>query len=51
MEDPVFPKDTKEFVEIGRKNGNFIRTIEAAIKTNDYQKIKNGKKNKKTYWW
>lgn len=42
-----FPKDTKEFVEIGRKNGNLIRTIEAAIKTNDYQKIRMVKKIKK----
>ena len=46
-----FPKDTREFVEIGRKNGNFIRTVEAAIKTNEKQKIKNGKKNEKTYGW
>ena len=42
-----FPKDTKEFVEIGRKNGNFIRTIEAAIKTNEYQKLRMVKKIKK----
>ena len=46
-----FPKDTKEFVEIGRKNGNLIRTIEAAIKTNEYQKLRMVKKNKKTYRW
>ena len=42
-----FPKDTKEFVEIGRKNGNLIRTIEAAIKTNEYQKLRMVKKIKK----
>ena len=32
-----FPKDTKEFVEIGRKNRNFMRTVEAAIITNEKQ--------------
>ena len=42
-----FPKDTKEFVEIGRKNGNFIRTVEAAIKTNEKQKLRMVKKIKK----
>ena len=42
-----FPKDTREFVAIGRKNGNFIRTIEAAIKTNEEQKLRMVKKIKK----
>lgn len=39
-----FPKDTEEFAETGRKNGNLIRTIEAAIKTNKYQKRRMVKK-------
>ena len=42
-----FPKDTREFAEIGRKNGNFIRTVEAAIKTNEEQKLRMVKKIKK----
>tara|TARA_B100001248_G_C27397962_1_gene467165 strand:+ start:2074 stop:3396 length:1323 start_codon:yes stop_codon:yes gene_type:complete len=42
-----FPKDTKEFVEIGRKNGNFMRTVEAAIITNEKQKLRMVKKMKK----
>ena len=39
-----FPKDTEEFAETGRKNGSLIRTIEAAIKTNKYQKRRMVKK-------
>ena len=35
-----FPKDTEAFAAIGRKNGNKIRTIEAAIKTNKAQKLR-----------
>ena len=35
-----FPKDTEAFVAAGRKNGNRIRTIEAAIKTNNEQKLR-----------
>ena len=35
-----FPKDTKAFVAAGRNNGNRIRTIEAAIKTNNEQKLR-----------
>ena len=46
-----FPKDTKEFVEIGRKNRNFMRTVEAAIITNEKQKLRMVKKMKKTYGW
>ena len=42
-----FPKDTREFVEIARKNGSFIRTIEAAIKTNEEQKLRMVEKIKK----
>lgn len=35
-----FPKDTEAFAAVGRKNGNKIRTIEAAIKTNNAQKLR-----------
>ena len=39
-----FPKDTEAFASLGRKNGNKIRTIEAAIKTNSEQKLRMVKK-------
>ena len=35
-----FPKDTEAFAAVGRNNGNRIRTIEAAIKTNNEQKLR-----------
>ena len=35
-----FPKDTEAFAAVGRNNGNRIRTIEAAIKTNNAQKLR-----------
>tara|TARA_Y100000591_G_scaffold22968_1_gene16940 strand:- start:6671 stop:7978 length:1308 start_codon:yes stop_codon:yes gene_type:complete len=35
-----FPKDTEAFAAVGRNNGNRIRTIEAAIKTNNKQKLR-----------
>ncbi len=35
-----FPKDTEAFAAVGRNNGNKIRTIEAAIKTNNEQKLR-----------
>ena len=35
-----FPKDTEEFAAVGRNNGIKIRTIEAAIKTNNSQKLR-----------
>ena len=41
-----FPKDTEAFASLGRKNGNKIRTIEAAIKTNNEQKLRMVKKIK-----
>ena len=41
-----FPKDTEAFASLGRKNGNKIRTIEAAIKTNSEQKLRMVKKIK-----
>ena len=41
-----FPKDTEAFAELGRKNGNKIRTIEAAIITNNAQKLRMVKKIK-----
>ena len=33
-----FPKDTQAFVSLSRKNGQQMKTIEAAIKANQYQK-------------
>jgi len=41
-----FPKDTEAFAAVGRNNGNRIRTIEAAIKTNNAQKLRMVKKLK-----
>ena len=41
-----FPKDTEAFVAVGRNSGNVIRTIEAAIKTNNEQKLRMVKKIK-----
>tara|TARA_B100000073_G_scaffold283406_1_gene244440 strand:- start:211 stop:855 length:645 start_codon:yes stop_codon:yes gene_type:complete len=41
-----FPKDTEAFASLGRRNGNKIRTIEAAIKTNSEQKLRMVKKIK-----
>tara|TARA_Y100001958_G_C20966182_1_gene363044 strand:- start:62 stop:721 length:660 start_codon:yes stop_codon:yes gene_type:complete len=41
-----FPKDTEAFASLGRSNGNKIRTIEAAIKTNSEQKLRMVKKIK-----
>ena len=35
-----FPKDTQAFAAVGRNNGNRMRTIEAAIKTNNEQKLR-----------
>ena len=42
-----FPKDTEAFASLGIRNGNRIRTIEAAIKTNSEQKLRMVKKIKK----
>jgi len=35
-----FPKDTEAFAAVGRNNDNIMRTIEAAIKTNNAQKLR-----------
>ena len=41
-----FPKDTRAFATLSRENGQKMQTIEAAIKANQYQKIRMVKKLK-----
>lgn len=41
-----FPKDSEAFVSLARDNGHSLRTIEAAIKTNNAQKLRMVKKIK-----
>ena len=35
-----FPKDTKAFAKLSKENGEVMHTIEASIKSNEYQKIR-----------